>query len=144
VSSWPSSYSSALGSVLSWLGRMSLRCGANFLMSLGMTGLASRFWRWAGGSSFSLSLSLSLVAQDEAASALPLNVSSAKVDADVRPWEIFDISPSLINCSATSLSSSDMQLPTVGSGVGSIPELLPVGVEPIDCLLGGYDAPPRV
>jgi len=137
-----SSRSSPLGSVLSWLGKTSWRSG-RFLRAPGRIGLASRFCRRAGGSSSSLSLSLSLVAPvEEAASALPLKVSS-RVDADVRPCETFDISPSLINCNATSLSSSDMQLPTVGSGVGSIPELL-FGVALIDCLCGGYEAPPRV
>ena len=37
-----------------------------------------------------------------------------------------------------------MQLPTVGSGVGSIPELLPLGVVPIEGRPEGYDEPPRV
>lgn len=77
----------------------------------------------SGGSSSSLSLPSLVAPVEEATSALPLKVSSS-VDAEVLPWEMFDISPSLISWMATSLSSSDTQLPIVGSGVGSIPEPL--------------------
>lgn len=105
----------------------------------GRIGLGSSFCLRSGGSSFSLSLSASLVAPvDDVASARPLNVSSS-VEAEVRPCEMLDISPSLINCSATSLSSSDMQLLIVGSGVGKTPEPGVALVEPCE----GYPFPPR-
>jgi len=82
----------------------------------------SSFCLRAGGASSSLSLSASLVAPvEEAASAIPLKVSSS-VEADVRPWDMLDIPPPRrISCMATSLSSSDMELATVGSGVGVMP-----------------------
>lgn len=43
------------------------------------------------------------------------------IELDVRPWEKLEASPSAMSVRAT--SSSDMQLATVGSGVGIIPEL---------------------
>ena len=99
----------------------------------GRMGLGSLFGRFASGASESLSL---VAPADDVASARPLKPSS-RVVADVRPWDRLDMSPSLINCIATSLSSSDMQLPTVGSGVGRIPETLPFGVEPYELLDDG-------
>lgn len=100
------SASSGLASALS-LGR------ANGLSATSNTFLwapeASSFCLRAAGTSLSLPLSASLTAPME--EALPLRVSSW-VDAEVRPCVDMRMS-----CMATSLSSSDTALPTVGSGV---------------------------
>jgi hypothetical protein len=68
--------------------------------------------------SSSSSSSAELPSHDDAASAFPLKASSY-VDVDVRPCEKAAGSPRRISCSAT--SSSEMTLPTVGSGVGRMP-----------------------